>query len=142
MFKSERYSIEVFDDRIEFYGAMPLDELHQWVSMFQEMGFDQVERGYENSTLIVSKSEGKEENVFRAEHSRTLNELSESKKQTEKLKDELSHQKQYIIELNSELSLLRSQMNKKEMEISKLNSHKILLTTILENNHVQVVLED
>ena len=142
MFKSQRYSIEVYDDQVEFYGAMPLDELHQWLSHFQELGFDQVDQGSENSSLIISKSKGQEETPFRAEHERTLKELNKHEIKLKELQDLVESQKQYIIELNSDLTLTRKQNQLKEMEISRLNSHKILLTHILEDNHIQVQLED
>lgn len=142
MFKSERYSIEVYDDRIEFYGIMPLSEMHQWIDHFQELGFDTVDQGSENSSLIISKSNGQEQTVFRAEHQRTIEKLKLKEQELEDSRSLNVLQKQHLLKTLNTLNDIEQKESLKNHEISKLKAHVALLTHILESNHVQVVLED
>lgn len=57
----ERYSIEVYDDSVEIYGELTIEETFDFLSFFEKKGYKSVILGKENTTLHLLKRDLVEE---------------------------------------------------------------------------------
>lgn len=94
---NERYSLEVYDDVVEIYGDLTIEEAFDFLSFFERKGYKSVVLGSENSTLRMMKRDQQGEIVDEritnlkdqvVEYRGWLaKEQADHKKSTDKLKD-------------------------------------------------------
>ena len=117
----DKYEIEVKDDEVIFWGYVPILHLLKLMNFFEEMGFDEAEIGYENSTLRLMKSKKSREkedvdedekiqNVFedmyeeeKMENKELRKMVNEEKDENLKLKSRIHEEKDQNLKLKSRI---------------------------------------
>lgn len=57
---NERYSVDVYDDSVEIYGELTIEEAFDFLSFFERKGYKSLILGTENSTLHLLKRDQEE----------------------------------------------------------------------------------
>lgn len=104
----ERYSIEVSDDFVEIHGDLTIEEAFDYINFFDKKGYKSLRSGWENSTLLLSRTDVFKEQEERRkqddiEEERMYHDFFESeKKEHEKTKTRVNELESLIKQLMSE----------------------------------------
>lgn len=140
---SERYSIEVYEDSVEIYGELTIEETFDFLSFFERKGYKSVILGKENTTLHLLKRDQAE--VIHDQFVLTLKEeIVDYKDWLKKEIEEHSKTREKLVDVERLLKQLMSEEYKKYKELHDENQKLIKATMLMQledNPEIQQILD-
>lgn len=139
---NERYSIEVYDESVEIYGELTIEEAFDFLSFFERKGYKSLILGNENSTLHFLKRDQKEA-IVDQRITDLKDEVTDYKKCLEKEQNKHEETKQKLKDVENLLKQLMSEEQKKYNELKEKNTELMKSQTasyLNDNAEVQKIL--
>jgi hypothetical protein len=139
----ERYSIEVYENSVEIYGDLTIEETFDFLSFFERKGYKSVILGTENTTLHLLKRD-QEQAIVDERVTNLKEEVGDYKEWLKKEIEDHSKTREKLTDVERLLKQLMSEEYQKYKELHDDNQKLIKATMIMQlqdNPEIQQILD-